>query len=54
MVRPITRDIARVRAEAQVLHRGRTQATAQANLVDAETGKLLASGTSTCLILGDG
>ena len=53
MVRPITRDIERVRAEAQVLHRGRTQATAEAKLTDATTGKLLASGTSTCLILGD-
>ena len=54
MVRPITRDIARVRAEAEVLHRGRKQATAQAMLTDADTGKLLASGTSTCLILGEG
>ena len=53
MVRPITRDIERVRAEAEVLHRGRKQATAQARLIDAATGKLLASGTSTCLILGD-
>ena len=52
MLRPITRDIERVRAEAEVLHRGRTQATAQATLTDAATGKLLASGTSTCLILG--
>ena len=51
MVRPITRDIERVRAEAEVLHRGRTQATAQARLIDAATGKLLATGTSTCLIL---
>ena len=53
LVRPITRDIGRVRAEAEVLHRGRTQATAQARLVDAATGKLLASGTSTCLILNE-
>ena len=54
MVRPITRDIERVRATAEVLHRGRRQATAQAQLTDAATGKLLASGTSTCLILGEG
>jgi uncharacterized protein (TIGR00369 family) len=53
MVRPITREIERVRAEAQVLHRGRRQATAEARLVDAATGKLLATGTSTCLILGE-
>ena len=50
-VRPITRDTGRVRAEAEVVHRGRTQATAEARLVAAETGKLLATGTSTCLII---
>jgi uncharacterized protein (TIGR00369 family) len=54
MVRAITRDIERVRVEAEVLHRGRKQATAQARLTDAATGKLLAHGTSTCLILGNG
>ncbi|MGH2984427.1 MAG: PaaI family thioesterase [Solirubrobacterales bacterium] len=51
-VRPITRDTGRVRAEAEVVHRGRTQTTAEARLVAAESGKLLASGTSTCLIIG--
>jgi uncharacterized protein (TIGR00369 family) len=51
MVRPITREVPRVRAEGEVIHRGRRQATAQARLVDARTGKLLAHGTSTCLIL---
>ena len=51
-VRPITRETGEVRAEAEVVHRGRTQATAEARLVAAETGKLLATGTSTCLILG--
>jgi uncharacterized protein (TIGR00369 family) len=50
-VRPITRDTGRVRAEAEVVHRGRTQVTAEARLVAAETGKLLATGTSTCLII---
>jgi uncharacterized protein (TIGR00369 family) len=50
-VRPITRDTKRVRAEAEVLHRGRRQATAQAQLIDAETGKLLAHATATCLII---
>ena len=50
-VRPITRDTGRVRCEAEVLHRGRRQATAEARLIDCETGKLLAHGTSTCLIL---
>ena len=52
LVRPITREIERVRAEADVLHRGRRQATAEARVVDAETGKLLAHGTATCLIIG--
>ena len=49
-VRPITRDNHRVRAEAEVVHRGRRQATAEARLVDSESGKLLAHGTSTCLV----
>ena len=40
----------RVRATGTVLHRGRKQATAEARLVDAE-GRLLAHGTTTCLIL---
>jgi uncharacterized protein (TIGR00369 family) len=52
LVRPITREIERVRAEGEVLHRGRKQATAQARLTDAATGNLLGHGTSTCLILG--
>jgi uncharacterized protein (TIGR00369 family) len=50
-VRPITRETGRVRAEAEVVHRGRTQATAEARLVAADTGKLLATATSTCLII---
>ncbi len=53
LVRPITPQTGAVRAEAEVLHRGRTQATAQARLVAVETGKLLAHGTSTCAILGE-
>jgi uncharacterized protein (TIGR00369 family) len=40
----------RVRATGTVLHRGRKQATAEAKLVDSE-GRLLAHGTTTCLIL---
>ncbi len=50
-VRPITRETGRVRADAEVLYRGRRQATAEARLVDAETGKLLAHGTGTCMII---
>jgi uncharacterized protein (TIGR00369 family) len=51
-VRPITRETGRVHADAEVVHRGRRQATAEARLVDADTGKLLAHGTGTCMILG--
>jgi uncharacterized protein (TIGR00369 family) len=51
-VRPIGRDTGIVRAEANVVHRGRRQATTGGRLVAAETGKLLAHGTGTCLILG--
>ncbi len=51
MVRAITSDIGRVRAEAEVLYRGRRQATAQAQLTDAASGKLLAHGSATCLII---
>jgi uncharacterized protein (TIGR00369 family) len=51
-VRPITRDTGRVLCEARVLHRGRRQATCEANLTAAADGKLLAHGTATCMILG--
>ncbi len=51
-VRPITRDTGRVLCEANVLYRGRKQATAEATLTAADTGKLLAHGSSTCMILG--
>jgi uncharacterized protein (TIGR00369 family) len=50
-VRPITRETKTVRAEARVVHRGRRHATADARLVDGESGKLLAQGTTTCMIL---
>jgi uncharacterized protein (TIGR00369 family) len=40
-----------VRATGTVIHRGRTQSTAEGRLVD-QNGKLLAHGTTTCLILG--
>ncbi|HEV7483451.1 MAG TPA: PaaI family thioesterase [Solirubrobacterales bacterium] len=51
-VRPITRDTGRVLCEATVLYRGRKQATAEATLTAADSGKLIASGTATCMILG--
>ena len=52
-VRPIGRDTGAVRAEGRVLHRGRRQATAEARLTASDSGKLLAHGTGTCLILGE-
>jgi uncharacterized protein (TIGR00369 family) len=50
-VRPITRETGRVLCEASVLYRGRRQATSEATLTAADSGKLLASGTATCMIL---
>jgi len=50
-LRPITRDTGAVRSEAVVVHRGRKSAVSEAKLTAVETGKLLATGTSTCLIL---
>ncbi|HEV2859189.1 MAG TPA: PaaI family thioesterase [Solirubrobacterales bacterium] len=52
-VRPISRDTGRVLCEATVLYRGRRQATAEATLAEARSGKLLAHGTSTLMILGE-
>jgi uncharacterized protein (TIGR00369 family) len=52
-LRPITRDTGVVRCEAEVIHRGRKTATSEAKLLARESGKLLATGTSTCLILGE-
>jgi uncharacterized protein (TIGR00369 family) len=49
--RPITRDTGRVLCEGTVVHRGRTVATAEARLVAEATGKLLAHGTATCLLM---
>lgn len=50
-VRPITSDSGRVRCEAEVLHRGGKIATAEGRLIEERTGKLLAHGTSTCLVI---
>jgi uncharacterized protein (TIGR00369 family) len=51
-LRPITRETGLVRCEAHVVHRGRKTATSEAKLTAASSGKLLATGTSTCLIIG--
>lgn len=51
-IRPITRGTGVILCESEVTFRGRRQAIAEAHLTAADTGKLLASGTSTCLIMG--
>ena len=53
-VRPLTRDTGRVLCEANVLYRGRKQATSEATLTAADSGKLLAHGIATCMLLGEG
>jgi len=50
MVRPISAETGRVLAEGKVIHRGKSVATVEASLRAAEGDKLLAHGTSTCLI----
>lgn len=52
-LRPVRRDTGAVRCEGKVVHRGRKTATSEARLTAAASGKLLATGTSTCLILGE-
>jgi uncharacterized protein (TIGR00369 family) len=49
-VRAITQATGRVVASGSVIHRGGRVATAEARLTD-EDGRLLAHGTSTCLII---
>lgn len=49
LVRPITEETGPVRAEANLLSRGKRAATAEARMTDA-AGKLLAHATTTCII----
>ena len=49
LVRPVTMQSGRLRCEADVIHVGRSMATAQARLT-AAAGKLYAHGTTTCMI----
>jgi uncharacterized protein (TIGR00369 family) len=53
LVRPITPETGEVVAEGNVVHRGRRVATAEGTLKRASDGKLLAHGTTTCMILTD-
>lgn len=50
-LRPVTRETGRLRCEAEVIHAGRSIATARAEIVN-EAGKRFATGTTTCMILG--
>lgn len=49
-VRPITLEVGPVRCEGTVIHRGGKIATAEGRLIAERTGKLLAHGTTTCLV----
>jgi uncharacterized protein (TIGR00369 family) len=49
LVRPITPDTGLIKAEGTVMSRGRRVGTAEGRLTDG-TGRLLAHGTTTCLI----
>lgn len=49
LVRPITPDTGQIRAEGMVLNCGRRIGTAEGRVTDG-TGRLLAHGTTTCLI----
>jgi uncharacterized protein (TIGR00369 family) len=49
-LRPVTTKTTRLRCEAEVVHRGRSIATARAQVTD-EAGHLYATSTTTCLIL---
>jgi uncharacterized protein (TIGR00369 family) len=49
LIRPITPETGRIRAEGVVLNCGRRAGTAEGRVTDAK-GRLLAHGTATCLI----
>jgi uncharacterized protein (TIGR00369 family) len=49
LVRPLTKETGPVRAEGRLIHRGRTLATSEGDIKDAD-GKLYAHATTTCMI----
>ena len=51
LVRAISRDTGRIAAEGKVIHRGGKVATAEGAIRSEADGKLLAHGTTTCLLL---
>src|SRR6185437_1463 len=52
LIRPITPGMGVIQAEGTVLNRGRRVGTAEGRITD-ERGRLLAHGTTTCLIFED-
>lgn len=50
LVRAVTMETGRLRAEAEIVHRGRRVATAQGRVTDP-AGRLYAHGTTTCLLM---
>lgn len=52
LIRPITPETGEIRAEGKVLNCGRRIGTAEGRIVDGQ-GRLLAHGTTTCLIFQD-
>ena len=52
LIRPLTPGMGVIRAEGTVLNRGRRVGTAEGRITD-ERGRLLAHGTTTCLIFED-
>ncbi len=51
LVRAVTAESGPILAEGRVVHRGSRVATAEGRIVREADGKLLAHGTSTCLVL---
>ena len=53
-VRPVLPTMRRVRCEGVAIHVGNRAGTSEGRVTDAETGKLLAHGTETCMIFTPG
>jgi len=51
-LRPMSADTGRVIAEGKVVHAGRRLGTAEGRLTTEDGGKLIAHGSTSCLILG--
>jgi uncharacterized protein (TIGR00369 family) len=51
--RAITAATGRILCEGTVVHRGGRTATAEGRVIAEDSGKLLAHGTTTCLLFGD-